>query len=89
LAWTIEINRPASADLKNLDRPVARRVVQFLRERIAPAKDPRLQGKALRGEVAGLWRCRVGDYRIVCHIEDKNATILVVAVGHRRQIYRT
>ncbi|HVA81624.1 MAG TPA: type II toxin-antitoxin system RelE/ParE family toxin [Candidatus Binataceae bacterium] len=50
--------------------------LQYLRERISPAKDPRLHGKALRGEVGGLWRFRVGDYRIIRHIEDKNATIL-------------
>jgi len=88
LAWTIEFGRAALAELRRLDRAAARRIVEYLRERISPSQDPRRFGKALRGERASLWRYRVGDYRIICHIDDKRSTLVVLAAGHRREIYR-
>jgi len=68
---------------------VAGKIIRFLRERVAPLDDPRSIGEALKGpELGRFWKYRVGDYRLICHIQDQRVTILVVAVGHRRDIYR-
>jgi len=89
MAWTIDFDRRADADITRLDRQTARRILRFLDERIAPSSDPRLLGEALKGEdFKGLWKYRVGDYRIIARIEDNRVRIMVARVGHRRDIYR-
>ena len=88
MAWAIEFLPAAAKDLKALDRGVARRIVATLEERIAAAEDPRTLGSPLAGDHAGLWRWRIGDYRVVARIEDQRVTILVVRVAHRREVYR-
>jgi len=89
LAWTIEFTDTALRQLEKLDRSTARRIRNFLRQRIAPLQDARVLGKALHGERFGeFWRYRVGDYRLIARIEDVKITILVLRVGHRRDIYR-
>ncbi len=89
MAWRIEFDPRALAELKRLDKPVQIRIVKVLRERIAPLADPRSLGQALRGEELGrYWKYRIGDYRLVCDIRDETITILVLRVGHRREIYR-
>ena len=89
MAWTIEYTETALKQLRKLDRPTARRLVDFMDERVAPHADPRSQGKALQGAAfASLWRYRVGDYRVVCEIQDAAVVVLVVSIGHRREVYR-
>ena len=86
MVWTIEFLPAAAKELKALDRTVAARIVRTLEER--PATDPRALGGALVGDHAGLWRWRIGDYRVVARIEDERVTVLVVRVAHRREVYR-
>jgi mRNA interferase RelE/StbE len=89
LAWQVEFTEGARKDLAKLDKPVARRITEFLRNRVAPLDDARSIGHALTGSKLGeFWRYRVGDYRIVCEIRDKVLVILVVGIGNRREIYR-
>jgi mRNA interferase RelE/StbE len=88
LVWRIELTASAEKSLSKLDRTAAKRITTFLRERIASADDPKSSGKALAGQLAGLWRYRVGDYRLICEIEDGRLLILVVTIGHRSDIYR-
>lgn len=88
MAWKIEVTRTAEKQIAKLDKPVQRRILRFLNERIAPAKDPRQLGKALVGEKAQLWRYRVGDYRLICDIQGKLVLVIVLDVGHRKEIYR-
>jgi mRNA interferase RelE/StbE len=89
LAWRIEFDEASKKDLARLDRQVARRITAFLRERVAVSADPRAVGEALRGERFGeFWKYRVGDYRIIARIEDGLLRILVVRIGHRRDVYR-
>jgi mRNA interferase RelE/StbE len=89
MAWKIELSERADRELADLDPQQANRILNFLRHRIAIRGDPRSLGKALQGPTFGeLWRYRVGDFRIVCKIEDRKLVILVVQVGHRRDIYR-
>lgn len=90
LAWSIEFTTAAKKELAKLDPPVARRIVGFLRERLASMEDPRALGEALKGARLGeFWKYRVGDYRIIALIEDEALCILVVRVGNRREVYRT
>jgi len=88
LAWRVEYAATAKAQLRKLDRPTARRIVDFMDERIAPLDDPRSRGKALTGPLGDFWRYRVGDCRVVCDIQDGALRVLVVRVGNRREIYR-
>jgi mRNA interferase RelE/StbE len=89
LAWRIDFDEEAVKELAKLDKPVARRVTTFLRERVAPLEDPRSIGEALKGSKLGeFWKYRVGDYRIIASIEDGALRILVVRVGNRRNVYR-
>jgi mRNA interferase RelE/StbE len=87
-AWRVEFDRAAVRDLRKLGLEAERRVLRFLRERITGSDDPRRLGQALTGDRKGLWRYRVGDYRIVAAIEDNRFVVLVVTIGHRREVYR-
>jgi mRNA interferase RelE/StbE len=86
--WRVEFHRAAVRDLRKLGTDAEKRILRYLRERIAGSKDPRLFGHALTGDRKGLWRYRVGDYRIVAAIEEDRFVVLVVTVGHRREVYR-
>lgn len=88
MAWTIEYADPAKQQLRKLDRQVARRVLDFMDERVAGLEDPRRTGKALTGPLGAFWRYRVGDCRVICDIQDGALRVLVVQVGNRREIYR-
>ena len=88
MAWRIEFVPAAAKELKKLGRAEAARIIATLETRIAILDDPRTLGTALTGEFGGLWRWRIGDYRVVARIEDERITILVVRVGHRREVYR-
>jgi mRNA interferase RelE/StbE len=88
LAWTIEYAETAKKQLRKLDRAAARRIVDFMDERVAPSDDPRAMGKALKGPLGDLWSYRVGDFRVICDIQDKVLTVLVLRIGNRREVYR-
>ena len=87
MAWRIEIDKDVQRTMKKLDKQIARRIVAKLHE-ISQLEDPRSMGKALTGNLAGVWRYRVGDYRILCDINDGRLVILVVDVAHRREVYK-
>jgi mRNA interferase RelE/StbE len=88
LAWTIEYADTAKGQLRKLDKQTARRILDFMDERIAGLENPRSTGKALTGPQGGFWRYRVGDCRVICEIQDSALCVLVVLVGNRREIYR-
>jgi mRNA interferase RelE/StbE len=88
LAWTIEYDPEAIKDLKRLDRFIRSEIFDYLQERIARAESPRNFGKPLRHEKFGLWRYRVRDFRIVCELQEGRRVVLVVGVGHRKDVYR-
>jgi mRNA interferase RelE/StbE len=89
LAWLIEFERDAEREIQKLDKQVARRILKFLRERVAALDDPRCIGEALTGSKLGeYWKYRVGDYRIIADIQDKRICIQVVRIGNRREVYR-
>ena len=88
MPWSVEVAPQAARSLARLDRSTQRRVQTFLAERIATAEDPRRLGRPLSGALVGLWRYRIGDYRLICRIEDGRCLVLVLALGHRREVYR-
>jgi len=87
LAWTVEVSNYAEKQLRKLDKPIQKRLLDWLDDRIEGCKNPRHFGEPLRGEMAGLWRYRIGDYRVICEIQDQQLVVLALAVGHRREIY--
>ena len=89
MAWTIEYDEGAIADLKKIDPQMQREILDYLDKRIARAEDPRTFGKPLRHSKFGLWRYRVRDYRIICQLRKAHLVVLVVAVGHRSTVYET
>lgn len=88
MAWTIDYSDTAVKQLRALDKPIARRIVDYMDTCVTGSSDPRSAGKPLTGPLGGLWRYRVGDYRIICDIEDGVMRVLVVQIGNRREIYR-
>lgn len=88
MAWKIKFEADAIKDLARLDKDPARRIMAYLTTRIATLEDPRSAGEALKGSMAGLWRYRVGDYRVICDIQDSALVVLVIRVGHRKDVYR-
>ncbi len=89
MAWKIELAESAVKQLRKLDPSVARRIAVFLRQRLASARNPRVLGAPLKGaEFGEFWKYRVGDYRLIAQIDDQQMRILVVRLGHRREIYR-
>jgi mRNA interferase RelE/StbE len=85
--WRVEFDVGAARDLRKLGHEPRRLILTYLRQRIATAEDPRRFGRPLTGDRKGLWRYRVGDYRIVAAIEDDRFVVLIVTVGHRREVY--
>ena len=88
MAWRIEFEERAAKDLEKLDPPVVRRILGFLRKRLLSLSDPRDVGEPLSGNLGELWRYRLGDYRIICKLEDESITVLVLKIGHRSKVYR-
>ena len=89
MAWKIEISVQVHRELSKLDPQQSKRILKFLHERLAPLQNPRSLGQALQGSKLGeFWKYRVGDYRLIGKIEDDRLVVLVLRVGHRREIYR-
>lgn len=89
MAWRVELDSSAERELDKLDPQHARRILSFLHGRVAMLDDPRSIGEALKGSKLGeFWKYRVGDYRIISHIEDSVLRILVLKIGNRREVYR-
>ncbi|HWY07979.1 MAG TPA: type II toxin-antitoxin system RelE/ParE family toxin [Candidatus Acidoferrales bacterium] len=89
MPWKIEFSIEADRELSKLDPQHARRIVKFLKERVAKLDNPRSIGKALQGSRLGeFWRYRVGPFRLICKLEDDRLLVLVLRIGDRKEIYR-
>jgi mRNA interferase RelE/StbE len=88
LGWKVEFEPRALTELSGLDRAAQKRIVRFLQERVLTQTTPRDLGRALTGEKAGFWRYRIGDYRAVCFLDDKDHVVKVMRVAHRKEVYR-
>ena len=88
MTWKVEWDDRARRELRSLDENVQARILRYFRERIATGENPRRFGRSLTGDKSGLWRYRVGDYRLICDINDGDDAVLVLRVAHRRGVYR-
>ncbi|MEL1133803.1 type II toxin-antitoxin system RelE/ParE family toxin [Desulfitobacterium sp. THU1] len=77
----------AKKEIKKLDRPIALLILAWIRKNLEGCDNPRLHGKALKGNLDSRWSYRVGDYRLLAEIQDSEVIILIVSVGHRREVY--
>lgn len=87
MAWTIRFNASAENELSKLDKKLQKDIVRFLAERIENSDDPKKFGKPLKYQLAGLWCYRVQNSRIICRINDAELLILVIKIGHRKDVY--
>jgi len=87
LAWTLRISETARRQLKKLDRSTAQTLLRYLNRLVQETEDPRQRGKGLTANLTGLWRYRVGDYRVICDIQNGELVVLVLQVTHRSQAY--
>nr|MDK8532746.1 type II toxin-antitoxin system RelE/ParE family toxin [Gleimia europaea] len=87
MAWTIRVSKDALKQLRKIDRADSKRILNYM-EQISRLGNPHARGKALTGNFGGLWRYRVGDYRVICDVQSDVLTILVLRVGHRREVYK-
>lgn len=87
MAWRIDFTPDAEKSLSKLDHQTQKRISRYLREKIAPLENPRSRGEGLKANLSGLWRYRVEDYRIICRILDSRLVVLVIKIGHRREVY--
>ena len=88
MAWKVELRPNAEKQLDQLDPQVARRILKFLSTRLLVTDNPRSIGAALTGPLSRYWKYRVGDYRLICDIQDGIITILILDIGNRREVYR-
>lgn len=87
MTWELELTGKATKKLSKLDKTIQKLIASFFNELVS-LNDPMSKGRALTGKLSGLWRYRVSDYRIICKVEGKTITILVLDIGHRKEIYK-
>lgn len=87
MRYQVVFSNEAKKQLKKMDKYVATLIIGWIEKNLQGCKDPRIHGKGLTSNKAGQWRYRIGDYRLICEIQDEQITILILEVGHRRNIY--
>jgi len=87
VTWKVEFDDRAAKELRKLNPQIQGEILTYLRKRIATTENPRRFGKSLSAGLGGLWRYRIRDYRLICSISDRELTVLILRVGHRRNIY--
>lgn len=84
----VEYSDEAKKQIKKLDKQIQKRIIDYL-DNISTLENPRSKGKGLTSNLVGLWRYRVGDYRVICRIVDSELVIIALAIGHRREVYKS
>ena len=85
--YRIEYSKKAQKQIKKLDRQIQRLLFAWIDKHLEGTDNPRSSGKGLTGDHANEWRYRIGDYRLICDIQDDKMIILALEFGHRREIY--
>ena len=88
MKFHVELTESARKELKKLDVYTQKIILLWLNKYLEGCEDPRAHGKPLSANRAGQWRYRIGDYRVIAKIEDDKLIILVIAIGHRKEIYK-
>lgn len=89
MTWTVEFDNRARKELRKLDANIQKQLLEWLNQNLAGDIDPRAKGTALKGKFRGLWKYRIGDYRIVCQIRDREIVVLIVRITHRKEVYNS
>lgn len=87
MGYRVELSKRAQKDLDKFDGTIVRMILKWLKKNIDNSGDPRIHEKALKGNLAGYWRYRVGSYRIICTIEDDRLIVQVITINNRRNVY--
>ena len=87
MRYSVEFTEKAKKQLAKLDKHIARLIISWLYKNLQNCEDPRAHGKCLTANRSGQWRYRVGDYRLLADIQDDKVIILILALGHRSEIY--
>lgn len=87
MVWKIEYLQSAQKEARKIDPQARKRIKKYL-EHVVALEDPRQVGKALKGGLSNLWRYRIGDYRVICELRDDVLIVLVVTIGHRKNVYK-
>ena len=87
--YRVEYSERAVRELKRLDKYTRQMIYAWIDKNLVGCENPRAHGKALIADRKGQWRYRIGDYRLICHIEDKALVIIALSVGHRKEVYRS
>lgn len=85
--YRVEYGITAARQLKKMDRKIAAFIISYIDEKLVNCENPRLFGKALKGDLSEIWRYRVGDYRILARIEDGRVMIAIVEIGHQKKVF--
>ncbi len=88
MAWKAEWDERAFKELCAIDKQTQKNILKYLKKKIQTEEDPRRFGAPLHNDLVGLWKYRIGDYRLICSIEDNMLIVLVLRVGHRRNVYK-
>ena len=88
MAYKIAYTDSVLKELKKLDKPSAKRIIDYFDEKVSILEDPRSLGKALKGPLRSYWRYRIGDYRVICDIQDDKLIVLVLKASHRKDVYK-
>ena len=86
--WKIEFSKEATKTFLKLAKPIQILISSWIYKHLLKTDDPRIYGKPLTGNLKGLWRYRIGDYRLICDIHDYVMTIEIIDLGHRKEIYK-
>lgn len=87
MKYHVEFDKRAHKEFLKLDKPIRNQILLWLTKNIEGCEDPRWTGKGLTADKSGLWRYRIGKYRLICDIHDDYALVLVVKAGKRETIY--
>jgi len=88
MCYTVEYSQQALKVIKKLDKQTRALIVGWIEKNLNGCENPRQHGKGLTADKAGLWRYRIGDYRVIADIQDARIVIMITTVGHRRDIYK-
>jgi len=88
MTWKIEYLESVRKSVKNLDVQTRKRIRHYLEDRVAALDDPRQLGKPLKGKLSGIWRYRIGDFRVLAKLQNEKLIVLVLDIAHRKDVYR-
>lgn len=87
MSYRVKFSKTAKKQIRKMDNTTSTIIIAWIRKNIEGCNNPRLHGKALMGEYRDYWRYRVGNYRLISKIEDETITVMILGIGHRKDIY--